>query len=227
MLILFRPSSSMPRKITINFLSGLNRMETKKLMWVKNASVGGQIKDPSALREIPPKNRWDHAREGPALPVPLHQSTGLINKTLLLERDPKHTPPPSTSSALLVSKHGFLSDNTTIISLCCLLGAAFPLPTPLVLFSPVSSPTSTAYWLVPWGCCQTCPFPHPCASLADSSYLPFPCLHSMNMHKYSPWSSCLASVLFTTPSQNYNHITGSALRSYLSWPTSDSLLAVN
>lgn len=52
---------------------------------------------------------------------------------------------------------------------------------------------------------STCPLLFPCAS-ADSSDLPFPCLDSKNTHKHSPWSSLLAWVLFTTPSQICNGV---------------------
>ena len=61
-------------------------METKKLMWLKNANVRGQIKDPYALKKIPFKNRWDHPGERAALPA--LSIYGLINKTFL----PDHVP---------------------------------------------------------------------------------------------------------------------------------------
>lgn len=41
----------------------------KKLMWLKNANVRGQIKDPYALKKIPFKNRRVSLEKGMALPA--------------------------------------------------------------------------------------------------------------------------------------------------------------
>lgn len=124
----------MPRKIAINFISGLNGTETKKLMWLKNASVRGQIEDPYALKKIPSKNRWDHPGEGPLLPA---SSTGLVNKAPLPERDPNHTNTPL--NLFLFCKQFSLRKCSHQVSLQS-SGSCISIRLPLTLSSPVSSP---------------------------------------------------------------------------------------
>lgn len=126
----------------------------------------------------------------------------------LPERDPNHAPYPYP---LQFAQFSSMVDNTVIIALCCPLGAS---PHPHGLRACPMKAMSTSL--------RPCVF-----SLTDPSYFPFPCPDSTNTYKHSPCSSCLASVLFTTPSQIYIHITGSALQSHPSRTRSGLLLPIN
>lgn len=122
-------------------------METK-LMWLKNVCFGGQIKDLSALRPIPSKNRWD-TRPHPTLTHPTRRTCAACS-TASVYRPYQHPLPQkgiatmhhsSASSAFLVSKHGFLSDNTIIPFSFYLLQVAFPIhllwPSPRLSLPPL------------------------------------------------------------------------------------------
>lgn len=173
----------------------------------------------------PSKNRWDRPEKG--LHCLQHLSKGLINKTLLPERDLNHarTPLNLHSFSSFQVWFSFRQHNQRFSSLSS--GSCLP-PTP-------SSTSPLFTWLSPQpyyllahsmkGLSNLSISMSLCLS-ADSSHLPFPCLDSMNTHHHSPWSSHLALVLLIMPSQICIHVPGSAMGSHLFWPRSDPLLAV-